>query len=126
SRTPCFRPTAGASVSGSACSPRSGSSPAACCARPKTCKAQDRPMLAWDRQLESWLVGHRIGPLDPVFQGLTYAGVMGALWLGLAAVAAVALRRWQVLAWVAAADVVAQVTTALIQSGVGRHRPRVH
>ena len=83
-------------------------------------------MLAWDRQLESWLAGHRVGPLDPVFQGLTYAGVMGALWLVLAAVAAFALRRWQVLAWVAAADVVAQVTTALIQSAVGRHRPRVH
>jgi membrane-associated phospholipid phosphatase len=72
------------------------------------------------------VAGHRVGPLDPFFQGLTYAGVMGALWLVLAAVAAVAMRRWQVLAWVAAADLVAQVTTALLQASVGRHRPHVH
>ncbi len=83
-------------------------------------------MLAWDRQLESWVAGRRVGPLDPFLQGLTYAGVMGAVWLVLAVVAAVAMRRWQVLAWVLAADLAAQVTTALIQGSGGRHRPHVH
>ena len=34
--------------------------------------------------------------------------------------------RWQVLAWVAVADGMAQLSTALIQRAVGRHRPRVH
>jgi undecaprenyl-diphosphatase len=83
-------------------------------------------MLAWDRRLESWLAGHRIGALNPFFEGLTYAGDMGLLWLVLAAVVALVTRRWQPLAWVAAADLVAQVSTALIRSAVGRHRPYVH
>ena len=55
-------------------------------------------MLAWDRQLESWVAAHRVGPLDPFFAGAHLRRRHGrAVWLVLAAVAAVALRRWQVL-----------------------------
>ena len=32
-------------------------------------------MLSWDRRLEGWIVDHRVGVLDPVAQGLSYAGV---------------------------------------------------
>jgi undecaprenyl-diphosphatase len=48
------------------------------------------------------------------------------VWLVLALLVALYLRRWQVLAWVAVADGMAQFSTALIQRAVGRHRPRVH
>jgi undecaprenyl-diphosphatase len=64
--------------------------------------------------------------LDPVFRALSSIGNAGAVWLVLALLAALYLRRWQVLAWVAVADGTAQFSTALIQRAVGRHRPRVH
>jgi undecaprenyl-diphosphatase len=64
--------------------------------------------------------------LDPVFRALTESGNAGAAWLVLALLVAVYLGRWQVFAWVAVADGMAQFSTALIQRAVGRHRPRVH
>jgi undecaprenyl-diphosphatase len=82
-------------------------------------------MIGWDRQLESWVVGHRIGALDPVFRGITYSGESGAIWLLLAAILAFVTRKWQVLAWVAVANLTGQLTTMLIQIAVGRDRPHV-
>jgi undecaprenyl-diphosphatase len=82
-------------------------------------------VLGWDRRLESWIAGHRIGALDPVARGLTYSGVWGAVWLVLALVAAVGLRRWQALLWVAVADLAAQLSTTTLQALVGRSRPDV-
>jgi undecaprenyl-diphosphatase len=82
-------------------------------------------VLGWDRRLESWIAGHRVGALDPVMRGITYSGVWGALWLALAVIAAVALRRWQVLLWVVVADLAAQLSTTVLQTLVGRSRPNV-
>jgi undecaprenyl-diphosphatase len=83
-------------------------------------------MLGWDRHLESWIAGHRVSVLDPVFRGLTYIGTWGAVWLAIAAVLAVAWRRWQVLLWVAVADLAAQLSTRLLQDAFQRSRPDVH
>jgi undecaprenyl-diphosphatase len=83
-------------------------------------------MLGWDRHLESWIAGHRVAVLDPVFRGLTYVGTWGAVWLVIAAVLAVLWRRWQVLLWVAVADVAAQLSTRLLQDAFQRSRPDVH
>jgi undecaprenyl-diphosphatase len=83
-------------------------------------------MLGWDRRLESWIAGHRVVALDPVFRWLTYIGTQGAVWLAIAAVVAVLSRRWQVLLWVAVADAAAQVSTTLIKAAVPRARPSVH
>ena len=82
--------------------------------------------LDWDRQLESWIAAHRVSFLDPVFRWLTYLGTDGAIWLALGALAALASRRWSILAWVALADVAAQLATGLIKLAVPRHRPAVH
>ena len=83
-------------------------------------------MLGWDRHLESWIAGHRVSALDPFFRGLTYIGTWGAVWLVIAAVLAVAWRRWQLLLWVAVADLAAQLSTTLIKDTVHRSRPDVH
>jgi undecaprenyl-diphosphatase len=83
-------------------------------------------VIGWDRRLESWIAGHRVAALDPVFRGLTYIGTQGIVWLVLAAIAALVSRRWQVLAWVAAADLTAQLTTDLFKLVIHRTRPRVH
>lgn len=83
-------------------------------------------MLGWDRRLESWIAGHRVSALDPVFRWLTYAGTWGAVWFAIAAAVAVISRRWQVLLWVAVADGLAQLSTTLIKVAVPRTRPRVH
>src|SRR5690348_16329309 len=117
-------PTAVASGSASPWSPPSAWSPAGCCAPPKT--SDPTTVLGWDRHLESWIAGHRVSFLDPVFRWLTYLGTDGAIWLALAALVALSSRRWSILAWVALADVAAQVATGLIKLAVPRHRPAVH
>ena len=73
-------------------------------------------MLGWDRHLESWIAGHRVSALDPVFRWLTYIGTWGAVWLLIAVVIAAPSRRWQVLLWVAVADVAAQLSTSLAKA----------
>ena len=71
-------------------------------------------MLSWDRRLESWIAAHRVSELDPVFRGLTYIGSWAIVWLAVAVVVAALSRRWQVVLWVAVADVSAQLSTSLI------------
>jgi undecaprenyl-diphosphatase len=83
-------------------------------------------MLSWDRRLESWIAGHRVSELDPVFRGLTYIGSWAIVWLAIAVVVAALSRRWQVVLWVAVADVSAQLSTSLIKAVVPRDRPNVH
>lgn len=82
-------------------------------------------MLRWDRHLESWIVDHRVGLLDPVFRWLSYAGTHGAIWLGLALLFALVLRRAAVLVWVLVAEIVADVSTTGLQALFGRARPDV-
>lgn len=83
-------------------------------------------MLRWDRHLETWLAGHRVSWLDPVFRWLTYAGGGGYVWLALAAAFALVWRRPGILVRVAVADGVAQGVTTLLKLAIPRHRPRVH
>src|SRR5438067_1480372 len=57
-------------------------------------------------------VHHRAGWLNPFFEGLSYAGRLGLLWIGIAFVLAVVWRRWGVLVLtvlaVSAADLAAR------------------
>src|SRR5262249_28391616 len=62
-------------------------------------------LTSWDRHLERWVVAHRVGVLDPVFVGLSYAGTFGAVWLVLGAALAVARRRPEPFLWTLAAYV---------------------
>src|SRR2546421_9325121 len=83
-------------------------------------------MLGWDRRLERWQTAHRAGFLDPIFEGLTYAGTYGALWLVLAAVAALVLRRPQVFVWTLVADGLGELAADALKGAIPRARPHVH
>ena len=50
-------------------------------------------MLAFDRLLRAWVVGHRVGALDGVMWILSAIGRGGMVWLGLGAVIAIRRRR---------------------------------
>ena len=41
-------------------------------------------MIALDRSLQGWVVDHRIGAFDWFFEGLSYAGSFGLVWLAIA------------------------------------------
>ena len=83
-------------------------------------------MLGWDRRLERWQTAHRAGFLDPIFEGLTYAGTYGALWLVIAAVAALLLRRPQVFVWTLVADGLGELAADALKGAIPRARPHVH
>jgi len=83
-------------------------------------------MLAWDRRLERWQVAHRVGFLDPIFEGLSYAGTYGAVWLVLAAAAALSLRRPQVFVWTLVADGLGELVADVLKAVIPRARPHVH
>jgi undecaprenyl-diphosphatase len=78
-----------------------------------------------DGRGERWVVHHRVSWLDHVFVWLTHAGMWGAIWLGVALVASLALRRPAILALVAAADLAAELLADALKVAVDRPRPRV-
>jgi undecaprenyl-diphosphatase len=68
-------------------------------------------------------VHHRAGWLDPVFEGLSYAGRLGLLWIVLALVLCGLYRRWGVFALTVMAVVLADWTAAALKALVDRSRP---
>jgi undecaprenyl-diphosphatase len=82
-------------------------------------------MLGLDRRLERWLVGERVGALNPVFRLLSEIGTGGAVWLALGVLIALYGRAWRVAASVAIADLVADVSVAGLQELFQRARPAV-
>ena len=80
-------------------------------------------MISLDERLEQWIVDHRVGWLDPLFVGLTYAGTHGLLWIGLAIVVAVALRRPWVAVLVPVAVVLADLSASGLKHATDRRRP---
>ena len=65
-----------------------------------------------------------MGLLDPVFEGLTYAGSFGAIWLVLAvAIAGFSWRRPWLAARVGATILVAEAASGLAKDWIGRDRP---
>jgi undecaprenyl-diphosphatase len=83
-------------------------------------------MLSWDRQLERWQVAHRAGFLDPVFEGLSHAGTYGAIWLAIAAAAALTLRRPQIFVWTLVADGLGELLSDVLKGAIPRARPHDH
>jgi undecaprenyl-diphosphatase len=69
------------------------------------------------------MVHHRAGWLSPVFEGLTYAGRLGLLWIALALVLSVLYRRWSVLAATVIAVAVADWSATGLKAVVDRERP---
>jgi len=83
-------------------------------------------VIAWDKHLERWQVAHRAGFLNPVFEGLSYAGTYGAVWLALAALIALAWHRPQVFVWTIVADAVGELVADALKAAIPRERPHVH
>lgn len=80
-------------------------------------------MISLDERLEQWIVDHRVGWLDPLFVGLTYAGTHGLLWVGLGVAAAVALRRPWVAVLVPVAVLLADLSASGLKHATDRRRP---
>src|SRR5438093_2191417 len=88
--------------------------------------AEEQPMIGPDRQLERWVVHHRAGWLNPVFEGLSYAGRLGLLWILLALVLCAVHRRWGTLALTVIAVALADWSAMGIKALVDRDRPFLH
>jgi undecaprenyl-diphosphatase len=69
------------------------------------------------------VVHHRAGWLNPVFEGLSYAGRLGLLWIVLALVLAVLYRRFGVLAVTVIAVALADLTAMGLKAVFDRERP---
>jgi membrane-associated phospholipid phosphatase len=82
--------------------------------------------MAWDRHLERWVVEHRVGFLNPVFEGLSYAGSYGALWLAIAIVFALLRRRPEIFVSALVADVLGELSTDALKAAIPRSRPHLH
>jgi len=72
------------------------------------------------------VVHHRAGWLNPVFEGLSYAGTFGLLWIAIALVLCAAHRRWGTFLFTVAAVAIADWSATGIKALVGRDRPPVH
>jgi len=79
--------------------------------------------MSYDRQLERWTVHHRVDWLNPVFEGLSWIGGQGFVWLVIAAVLAIWWRRPALFLQVAIADLAGQLISYGLKEWTGRARP---
>jgi len=82
--------------------------------------------LSWDRHLEHWIVGLRVGWLNWLFVGLSWIGTFGLVWIAIALLLALLWRRPSVFVTVVAADAAADVLAELGKVIVHRQRPFEH
>ena len=80
-------------------------------------------MTAGDRHLERWIVHHRTGGLNWLFEGLSRAGTFGAIWIVIAFLLALAWRRWGVFVVTAAAVAIADLAATGLKAVVDVERP---
>lgn len=83
-------------------------------------------MIGLDRRVQHWIVLHRTGWLDPVFEALTWIGTFGAVWIAIALVLALLRGRRGLFLSVVAAVALGQLASIAIKDGVDRHRPLLH
>src|SRR4051812_34322777 len=82
--------------------------------------------MRWERHLEHWLVARRSGALDWLFVGLSWIGTLGLVWIAIAALATVFLRRPSVLLLVLAAALGGELVSDFGKAIIPRHRPFEH
>jgi undecaprenyl-diphosphatase len=82
-------------------------------------------MIGLDHRLERWVVEHRVSWLDQVFVWLSNVGVFGWIFLAIALVAALALRRPQVFVLTLGAGLIADLITRGLKEAVDRRRPHL-
>jgi undecaprenyl-diphosphatase len=82
--------------------------------------------LSWERRLEHWIVGHRVGWLNWFFIGLSWIGSYGLVWIAIALALALLWRRPSIFFTVVAADALADVLADAGKAAFHRHRPYEH
>jgi undecaprenyl-diphosphatase len=82
-------------------------------------------MIGLDHRLERWVVEHRVSWLDQVFVWLSKVGSLGWIFLAIALVAALALRRPQVFVLTLGAGLIADLITRGLKVVVDRRRPHL-
>ena len=76
-----------------------------------------------DTDLRQWIVDHRLGVLNPLFEGLSLVGSFGIVWLALAVVlAGFSWRRPWLLLRVAVAILLAEMVSGLLKVELERDR----
>jgi undecaprenyl-diphosphatase len=83
-------------------------------------------VISIDHRVERWVVGHRAEPFDSIFVALSHLGNYGFIWLVLAVVAAVLLRRPLVFPLVLIAYFATAAASNGIKLAVDRARPVDH
>ena len=77
-----------------------------------------------DTSIQRWVVEHRWGPLDLVFEALSLVGSFGLVWLGLALVlGGLSWRRPWLALRVAVTILLAEMASGLLKAAIGRDRP---
>jgi undecaprenyl-diphosphatase len=64
-----------------------------------------------------------VGWLNPLFEGLSYIGSLGLVWIGIALVLGVLYRRWGVLGLTIVAVALADGSATVLKEGIDRPRP---
>ena len=82
-------------------------------------------MIDLDHRLQRWVVEHRVGWLDGVFVWLSNLAIWGWIFLVVAAVAAIYLRRPQVLVLTLAALAASELLQWSVKAAFGRERPHL-
>ena len=80
-------------------------------------------VISPDRHLERWIVHHRAGWLNWLFEALSRAGTLGAIWIVIALALALAWRRWGVLIVTAASVAIAELVARGLKAVIDVERP---
>jgi len=77
-----------------------------------------------DRSIQSWVVDHRVGLLDPFFETLTLVGSFGIVWLVIAvAISGFSWSRPWLWTRVGVAILIAESVSGALKVRIGRDRP---
>ena len=76
-----------------------------------------------DRHVERWVVHHRVGWLNPVFEALSYVGTLGAVWIAIAIVVGLLWRRWGIVVLTVAAVAIADLSARGLKDVFHVERP---
>jgi undecaprenyl-diphosphatase len=83
-------------------------------------------MIPLDHRVERWVVGHRAEPFDTFFVALSHIGSFGIVWLTLAVLTAIHLRRPTAFALVVIAYFATAAIVDVLKLLVDRPRPLDH
>ena len=82
-------------------------------------------MTELDRELQRWIVDHRVGILDPFFVALSAVGSFGLVWLAIGLAAGLRQRRPWLVLLVATGVLAADLISLALKLSFGRERPSV-